>query len=201
MLGVALKHRLQQFDAVSLGNMYRHAQTAKRCLAEMGQDFDSIPTQIDSGWNEYDHADILARLRPELATAKSTSAFIARQKNPKKIFEEVFNQAMDRWMGGEYDDYLETWQNYKRRVKAVLQTVLENNKGARHIAVFTSGGPISLLSQSLLGVPEQNIMQLNWTLVNCGITRLVVTPSRTFVSSLNEHVHFEGKYKSFITYK
>ena len=201
ILGKALANRLNQFDVVSLGSMQRHAQTASSCLAVMGQDFDTIETQIDPGWNEYDHADILAQLRPELTTAQSTTAFIARQKNPKQVFEKVFNQAIDRWVDGRYDDYTETWKNYKTRVKTALQTLVEENENAKHIAVFTSGGPISLLSQSLLGVPEQNIMQLNWTLVNCGITRLVATSSRTFLSSLNEHVHFEGENKRFITYK
>ena len=201
ILGTALTRRLNQFDVVSLGSMQRHTQTARSCLAAMGQDFDSIETQINVGWNEYDHADILAQLRPELATAQSTTAFIAQQKNPKQVFEKVFNQAIDRWVDGHYDDYIETWLNYKMRVKAALQVVIEENANAKHIAVFTSGGPISLLSQSLLGVPEQNIMQLNWTLVNCGITRLVATLSRTFVSSLNEHVHFEGSNKPFITYR
>ena len=42
---------------------------------------------------------------------------------------------------------------------------------------------------------------MNWTLMNCGVTKLVSTGSRLFVASLNEHTHFDGAdNKHFITY-
>jgi len=201
-LGKDWKSRLSGFDAIGLGSMHRHKQTAQLCLNAMGQDLDQMNPVYDSGWNEYDHQDILARLRPELANAQSTQAFIKEQANPKQAFEKAFNDAVNRWISGEHDqEYVESWSNFKSRVHGALDELIETHQDKKQIAVFTSGGPISLLSQSLLGVPEQRLMHMNWTLVNCGVTKIVATGSRRFIASLSQHVHFEGADKSLLSYR
>ena len=65
-LGQVISKRLPRFDAVCLGTMKRHRQTAENCLNEFGQNLDDLDPVFDQGWNEYDHQDILARLRPNL---------------------------------------------------------------------------------------------------------------------------------------
>ena len=201
-LGKAFRQRLKGFDAIVLGDMQRHKQTAENCLIEMGCKLEDMNPIVNSGWNEYDHQDILAQFRPEFANAAGVEKFIAAQENPKQAFEEMFNNSVNRWMDGRHDsDYVESWGNFKARVKGAMSDIVQKNKNAKHIAVFTSGGPISLLSQFYLGVPEQNLMQLNWTIVNCGVTKIVSTGSRIFVATLNEHVHFEAENKGMLTYK
>jgi len=204
-LGTALKSRVPKFDAVFLGSMKRHYQTAEQCLNEqgaVGNELGEESVTYDKGWNEYDHQNILAQLRPEFSTAEGLNTFVRSQANPKQAFSDIFNDAMNRWISGEHDGYAESWQNYCQRVKAALKTVIETSKNHQQVAVFTSGGPISLVSNHLLGTPLERIMQLNWTFVNCGITKIVATDSRVFISSLNEHGHFEGPdNKHFITYK
>lgn len=189
LLGNALMPRIGRFDLICKGSMHRHQQTAELCLSS--QEDEKWIT--NPGWNEYDHQDILAQLSPEFATAEGIQSFVKQQLNPKVAFEKLFNDAMDRWMCGDHDkDYVESWDNYQIRIKLALQLLVDEHKQAKKIAVFTSGGPISVVTQSLLGVPAKSIMQLNWTLVNCGITKVISTRNRLFVSSLNEHSHFEG---------
>jgi broad specificity phosphatase PhoE len=207
-LGEALLPRVGSFDLVCMGSMYRHQQTAELCLSQKQED-----TWITNpGWNEYDHQDILAQLSTEFETALGIQSFVKQQSNPKAAFEKLFNDAMNRWMSPEHDDdYVESWTDYQSRIKQAFNDLLDTHKEAKKIAVFTSGGPISVISQFLLAIPANNIMQLNWTLVNCGITKVISTGNRLFVSSLNEHSHFEGpdipdsdrqaNNKKFITYK
>ena len=203
-LGHALSKRLAGFSQVQLGTMKRHDQTATACLSAFSSDM--VPGkdlwQRQSGWNEYDHQDILTQLDPAFSTPRGIESYVRSQANPKAVFESLFNDAMARWMSGKHDsDYVESWQDYQDRILSALKSVVTAGEKKDAIAVFTSGGPISVVSQALLGVPPENIMALNWTLVNCGITKLVSTPNRLFVSSLNEHVHFEGEHQSMITYK
>jgi broad specificity phosphatase PhoE len=201
-LGRHWKSRLANFDAVVTGSMHRHKQTAEICLSEMGLESSEIKPVVDAGWNEYDHSDILTQLRPEFATASGIEQYVACQENPKHAFEQLFNEAVARWMDGQFNnDYQETWREFKARVHTSLKTISEQHAGKKQIVVFTSGGPISLLSQFFLGVPEQKLMHLNWTLVNSGVTKLVVTTSRTFVASLSQHVHLEGADSSLLTYR
>lgn len=199
-LGAVLSQRLPEFDAVVMGSLARHKQTAANCLAEFGQSLEQSNPEIDADWNEYDHQNVLAQLNADLATAAGTTEFLRQQDNPKVALEKLFSDAMTRWMESDIDPaYTESWRSFTTRVHAALKKA-QNNR-AKNIAVFTSGGPISLIAQALLGVPQENIMNMNWTLMNCGVTKLVATQSRLFVASLNEHTHFEGAdNKHFITY-
>lgn len=201
-LGQVLGERLPKFDAICLGTMKRHKQTATNCLTGFGQTFDQVDPTFDECWNEYDYQDILRQFRPEFITSKSMMNYIRQQDNPKEAFEADFNGAIDRWIAGDNDqDYIESWSTFTCRVHNALKNTIANNPDKKRIAVFTSGGPISLVSQHLLGVPQERIMQMNWTLLNCGVTKLVSTGSRLFVASLNEHAHFDGvENKHFITY-
>ena len=202
-LGRSLKARFGQFDQVYLGSMARHKQTAEACLDSMGQE--STDFQVNPGWNEYDHENILACFDPAFTTPDGIESFVRQQQNPKKAFETLFNNAMNRWMSGDFDsDYTESWQHFQQRVRDALAHAAENaskDTSAKKIAVFTSGGPITLLSQYLLGVDAERIMQLNWTLLNCGVSKIVTTGSRMFLASLNEHPHFEGDHSHLISYK
>ncbi|RBP49121.1 histidine phosphatase family protein [Arenicella xantha] len=200
-LGEVVGSRLGSINRVVLGTMHRHRQTAENCLIGFGLDLGSVDTEFDAGWNEYDHQDILAQFRPEFATAAGMTEFIRQQPNPKQAFEQDFNAAMNRWIAGEHDDYVESWHDYRARVQQALARTVERHAASTRTLVFTSGGPISLVSQQLLGVPSEAIMRMNWTLMNCAVTKLVSTKDRLFLSSLNEHSHFEGDaFKHFITY-
>ncbi len=201
-LGKVIGNRLAPFDTVALGGMWRHEQTARACLSGFDLDYSAVKPQVDLGWNEYDHQEILRVYHPEFETAATMMAFVRTQANPKAFFEKSFNSAVNRWMSGAHDsEYTESWPHFQDRVQTALRRVITNNPTSKSIAVFTSGGPISIISQSLLGVDSKHMMRMNWTLLNCGITKLVDTGSRVFLSSLNEHSHFEGaQNKHLITY-
>ena len=201
-LGKCLAERLEKIDGTCLGALARHQQTSERVLAGFGEDIESSNAKVIAGWNEYDHQQLLARLRPEFETAESMMKYVRQQKNPSQVIEDSFNKAMQRWISGQYDnDYTETWLQFKQRVHSALEATIAYAKGKDNVLVFTSGGPISLIAQHLLGVPSEQIMRLNWTLLNCGVSKLVVTPSRTFLASLNEHTHFElANRKHMLTY-
>ena len=111
-------------------------------------------------------------------------------------------QAFSRWISSQHnDDYAESWPNYQARIQAALANLISGFDGQKRVAVFSSGGPNALLSQAILRVPAENLMALNWTIVNCGITKLISTRKGVILSSLNEHSAFEGENKHLLTYK
>ena len=105
-------------------------------------------------------------------------------------------------MSGDFDqDYTETWKQFKDRLHKSLREVAKAIWPGQNAIVFTSGGPISLLAQAYLGVPEHDLMKMNRTLVNCGVTKLVVSNSGIFVGTLNEHSAFENPpHNHLVTY-
>ncbi len=212
-LGQALGHRLPAPEVLITGGMQRHRQTAKHCLDSFHKCSDESGAdgatsahrqqpQENAGWNEYDHQQILRAYRPEYVTVESMLKFIKQQQDPKAFFEREFNAAMKRWMTADNDQaYSESWGEFKHRVHGAYQSLLSEHSDKKSIWVFTSGGPISLITQSLLGLPSQALMRMNWTLINCGVSKIVITPTRQFVASLNEHTHFESaQHQHLISY-
>ena len=188
------------FHKVIMGGMLRHKQTADHCLQAM-KHVGTIET-ADETWNEYDHQDILAQLDPQFVSAQGLLHYVSKQDKPHLALDKIIGKAFTRWIASEHDqDYAESWTAYQDRINTALTRLLKESNGAKNIAVFSSGGPIALLSQQILGVPAKNLMKLNWTLVNCGVTKLLSSQRGLTLSSLNEHSAFEGEFTRLISYK
>lgn len=208
LLGTTLKARYGASSLTSNGSalvfsgtMKRHHQT--RDYTGLGIE-SGFRTQELSAWNEYDHQEILGKLDIRLATAAGTREMLKQAKDPKAAFADCFSKATARWQSGDYQDYTESWQTFKSRVLQGLDTVFaELQQQDKKIAfVFTSGGPISVVVQQLLGLADEQLLSINWTLVNCGITKVVATKNRVLLSTLNDHSHFDyPDTQQFITYK
>lgn len=170
VLGEKLRGR--RFEHVVCGSMKRHAQTAAACLG--------VATTIDPGWNEFDHR-----------------AVIAAHQTDEQGFEAVFLAAVKRWIaGGTAGD--ETFVAFRARtLDAMTRLAARVGKGESAI-VFTSGGPISAVCSELLSVPLQRSLDVQWTLVNCGVSKLLTRGGEITVSSINEHAWFE---RELITYR
>lgn len=201
VLGAALHNRLMP-DAVFRGSMLRHEQTADGALGAM----DSLCVQqIDEGYNEYAHEDIIVKLRPMYANKLLMKADLAKTLNPRKAFQNVLTEAMARWMSGEHDaDYDETWPQFQRRCNEALAQTIAASGPSKTVLVFTSGGVISAIAQQLLGLSDEATLKLQWTLANAAITKVIYSAKtgQKYLSSLNEHVHFEGDQNAhLITYR
>ena len=188
----------QRFDRVVTGALKRHQQTAQACMAELPQD---APSACDGGFNEYDHDEIMRAHRPEFADTKEIKRFMASHPDAKRVFQLEFEKAMARWMSGLHDaDYSETWQAFQQRCIAALTRLIDPAQSSQRIAVFTSGGTISALCQHVLGLPDQHVYQLNWSLVNSAVTKLRFQShrddagqvvNRISLSYLNSYAHLE----------
>lgn len=165
------------------GGMRRHEETATGCLAELGG---AVMTVADPGWDEFDHVSMLARLRPP---------FEGREPD-RAEFQQWFEDATDRWTGGEYDEeYAESFADFSGRVEEALHRLVDG-LGSRTALVFTSGGPIAWATASLLtdepAARARLWRRLNPVCVNSGVTRLVTGRRGTTLVSFNEHGHLDG---------
>jgi broad specificity phosphatase PhoE len=188
------------------GTMARHRQT----LSALWQGLNQQPLQHTAAaigddveqsadWNEYDHHNILAALSADFATPQGFKAYLFKQPDPRAAFAETFRQAVENWISaGQDQTYIESWAGFCARVKQGLTAV--TGKQQHKLLVITSGGPISLLAQQLLGAQEQQFLNLNWVLANCGISRVLNGRNGLRLSSLNDYTAFEAT-PELITYK
>ncbi|MYM35442.1 histidine phosphatase family protein [Duganella sp. FT94W] len=189
LLGRWYANTRQRFDKVIHGGMTRHRQTAEACLGE-------LPTALlpdaqwitDDDFAEFDHKEVLLRHCPAFADADAFKAQLANEADPSRALEQLFRAAMQRWMDG--GDYTESWPAFRGRCVRALAR-LDAGGGKRTTIVFTSGGVIAALMQHLLGLQDTQTTALNWSLANCGVTRLLHRPGQFTLNCLNNYAHLE----------
>ncbi|MDB5975387.1 MAG: histidine phosphatase family protein [Nevskia sp.] len=199
VLGEALKVRVPQVDAVATGGMQRHRQTAESCLEAMGL---RIESRDLPGFREYDHDEIIVRFEPRYSKPEVMMAEIAQMPEPRRAFQAMFGKAMERWIDGGHDaDYSESWTVFRERCNRALSDLIQSLGPSKTALVFTSGGVISAICRELLQFPEHEAYRLNLTLANCGVTKIIYSERARYLSTLNEHAHFEGAQHKLITYR
>jgi broad specificity phosphatase PhoE len=204
LLGQWFAHRNQGFHRVVTGGMMRHRQTADACMAVLPQELRMEKEwESDVGFNEYDHHEVLLRHRPDFVDPIAVKDFLARSENPKRVFQEIFQLAMTRWMDGRHDqEYGEPWPVFRNRCIAAFQRLLNSAGPSQNIIVFSSGGTIATLCQHVLGLPDRQTAELNWSMVNCSVTKLFYQPGKVTLSYLNNYAHLESLgEKHSITYR
>lgn len=178
-------------DAVATGRPIRQVDTAELCLKESGGPIRRDWMLIE-GLGEYDHDSVVARYRPEYADADVLHADLAQTDNPRRAFHAMYVQAVARWVGGDFDaDYPESWPVFQDRVIGGLRRLAALE--ARSVWAFTSGGPITAIVQHLLGLPDARAFDMNWPLVNAGVTRLRFSTGGGTISlaTFNAHPHLD----------
>ena len=178
-------------DAVATGGMTRHTRTAALCLESAGGP-DRQSWHILDGLREYDHDAVVARHRPDLADPVAMHAALAKLGDPRRAFQSMYVEAVARWTGGHHDaDYAESWPVFRARVLAALRSLVA--LPAQRIFAFTSGGPIMVVTQHLLGVPDERAFELTWPLVNTGLTRLRFSAGgdKVTLATYNAHPHLD----------
>lgn len=201
-----------RFHKVAAGEMVRHRETMEHCLQALQRHNDDAepltPAHdgaplISSAFNEFDHEEVVARFRPEFEDKAVLASYLANQPRPAAAFQIIFDQAMRRWLSGDHDrDYKESWQAFRDRCITGFTALLEHCAAGEHVAVFTSGGPVSIITQHLLGVPDEHVLKLNYAMINASITKIFYNGERVSLSSFNSYSHLESATNpSLVTYR
>ena len=196
------------------GDLLRHNQTLK-CFAE-GYKGEETPIIIHSGFNEFDHVDILTNYNAKWLNLSKMSEEINQFKDPNRTFQKEFSKALERWISADNDhQYKESWLQFKTRCLRALQDVIDqelaNNrkmvcglndeKKAKDILVFTSGGTISVIVQHILQLTDHHALQINQQSRNTSVTKLLFSENMLSVDYFNNYSHLEQAGDSWVTFR
>lgn len=197
-LGGWLKQAGKSPDLVVVGTLRRHVQTADLCVDAAGV---SAPRITLAGLDEFDHEEVLARHRPDLTSREALLAELAQSADPHRVFQQMFAVAVARWVGGEFDhEYARSWPAFRGAVMLGLHALAEQR--ARTIWAFTSGGPIAVMVNALLGAPVADTFALSWPLANTSTSRLSLGAQGHTLISYNGWPHLEGRdAKRLVSYR
>jgi len=199
-LGEYWVRRQVRFDAVYSGTLVRHRKTqagvAGICAAA-GHPWPEAA--FDSDLNEYDGDGIVRILAPLLADrdASFREAFEASRAHAhtserNRYFQRMFERVAAQWREGTvtHPD-VEPWVAFYGRVRGALTRLMAAEAGNRRVVVFTSGGPIGVAVQSVLGAPDESAVQLNWRVRNGSLTEFVFSADRISLDAFNTIPHLE----------
>jgi len=189
-VGKALAARALEPSLILCGQLRRHQQTATECLGEMG----IAPTwEVDPGWDEYDHNEVLGGLDARFRSQAAIAAELALHENPSRAFQTIFDKAVARWVDeAHHASYRESFPQFCARIEDALARLHARLGRSDTALVFSSGGAISVVCRKLLGLADVRALTLSESIANASITKLIVGGRGITLSTLNDHAHFEG---------
>ena len=176
-LGAAFAARGINPDVLLSGGMKRHTQTAAATCSSAGWE---LPVATDSGWDEFDHLQVLARHPAPEGVDLSAD---------RRAFQRWFEDATLRWTSGQHDDYDESFRDFCERITGAFERTIAALAPQGTAVVFTSGGPISWAAATRLGGDAALWLRLNQVTVNGGVTSFVIGSRSPTLLAFNEHAH------------
>jgi broad specificity phosphatase PhoE len=203
LLGRALAVREIVPDVVIRGELRRHRETAEglvQGLSDVGVSR-VVPIEVDAGWDEFDFQHVVEVHKPMYRSRTVMMADLVRSRAPREKFQKIFEDATERWTGGEADhDYHESFPAFTDRIQAALGAAAAQTPEKGTAVVVTSGGPIGLAVSHLLAGDASLWAQLNKVAVNTAVTKLVNGRTGLTLSSYNDHSHVEHD-RRLLTYR
>ena len=186
-------------NAVLGGNMERHRETVEAIASGYG---DALPDmQAVEGFNEFDHTQVVERLRPEWQDRERMARDLAAFPKPARACQQVFEEAMQRWVSGGHDhEYTESWEAFRQRVITSLEQLIEYADGGETL-VSTSGGPIAVIAQHLLELSDRKALDMNSVIANTSVTRVLHSGARRSLAVFNNYSHLEAEDPSLVTFR
>jgi broad specificity phosphatase PhoE len=182
------------FDAVFYGTLDRQQKTAREFIDHYKENELLVSRPIISrAFNEYDSTAVWQALVPELSREDSSvENDLARMDREKKAFQRVFSKIMNRWVAGRYEVAgIPSWKDFKHGVNQGLSDLITRYGSRKRIAVFTSGGPISVTVQAALELSDQKTLEVSWQLMNASVTRIKYNPHGMMLAVFNDVTHLE----------
>lgn len=195
----------RKIDAIYVGSMKRQADTADALVCAYQENQMVVPEIIiDTAFDEYDSGSVFeAQLPGMIAEDPSISEKLPDIFSNRSVFQLLFQEAMNRWVSGDYDvPGVTTWRDFKQRVKNGIYGVIQTQGAKKTLAVFTSGGPISVVVQEALGLTDQMAMAQSWQVMNASVTWFKYNAKGITLAGFNDIAHLELENdKDMLTYR
>ena len=184
----------RKVDAIYVGTMKRQIDTAGALISTYKDEQIPIPEIIsDKALDEYDSASVFqAQLPGMMDENPSISKKLADIYTDKRAFQLLFEEAMNRWISGSCDmPGVITWRDFNDRVIKGVGRIMQAQGAKKRLAIFTSGGPISVVVQEALNLTDKSAMALSWQIMNASITRFKYNTRGLALAGFNDITHLE----------
>lgn len=193
-------------DAVYCGRLHRQQDTARALCGRFGADRPALASPaVRAAFDEYDaRALLVARSRLRNDPGAVPVDALAGLRRDRRAFQAYFSDTVDRWLAGAYDGdtAVEPWPIFCSRVAGGIREIIEHHGRGSRLAVFTSGGPISVVLKTALGLSDRMTVKVNWQIMNASLTRIRTDGERLTLTGFNDITHLLlAKDPALLTYR
>jgi broad specificity phosphatase PhoE len=201
------RHKIP-FDRIGTGPRVRQVETAKivrKAYQKAGLRFPEPVVMPE--FDEYQGDAVLEQSLPRLAaTSKEVRERHAAFQNSRspgerlKNFQKMFEVVIGKWASGELRlRNVESWHQFRARVKRGLSRFLSSGSRGEQIAIFCSGGPIAIAMQHALHLSTKDTLQVMWMSRNSSYSEFLSSGDRFTLSTFNAFPHLDDA--SLLTYR
>ena len=189
-LGKALAKQKLNFDKAIVGPLKRHIQTFDGIIEGYNAN-EKIPFSIENGFAENHLMEVTQYFAPKLLQSDSKLIDLYKNyenDNQEKKFFKMFQYIALKWANSELDltnTDLESYTNFRSRVKKSLNTIQNSLPESSNILVVTSGGVISALYGEATQCSPQDIQKQNFAIKNASISEFSCTTERFTLKTFN----------------
>jgi broad specificity phosphatase PhoE len=189
-LGQWLARGDHRFEAVVVGGMRRHRQTAEGIAEAFAKQGHTLPEPVvDEGFAEFDHEAVFGAY---IARNEDNPIVVASRSGHPRDVAPMLHAALQAWAQDELPGLPETWEAFGQRVQAAGER-LQALAGDREALVLSSGGVISRLAQIALKVPASSAIELNLSLRNTAVSEFRPFAGRLRMNTWNALPHLHGE--------
>ncbi|MGH8672861.1 MAG: histidine phosphatase family protein [Burkholderiales bacterium] len=180
-LGEYFAERGMEFDRVLTGTLRRHRETLQG-IAAAGRG--TPAAEIDPGLDEYSAEALVA------AYAKANEVGYSPGHADRREHFRLLREVLYAWADGtlQADGHLR-FVDFVAGARAALES--GRRPGAARVLVVSSGGPISALLGSLIGVAPRRMVDLNLQARNSGVSELRFNERALHLVSFNNVPHLD----------
>ena len=200
LLGEYWVRRNTQFDRACSGACVRQKDTARivgDAYRKAGLDFPALT--VLGEFDEYSGDAVLQHALPSLLERDPRIRGLHRAFEDSKdsversrTFQKMFEAVIGMWVNGEVLlDSVESWNAFCARVHRGLSAFLSAGHPGERLAIFTSGGPVSIAVQRALDLSPQNTLRVSWMAQNCSYSEFLFSNGRFTLSTFNSFPHLD----------
>lgn len=170
----------RRMDLVFAGTLPRQLESAQAFVRAAAGEADAAATvRRLPGIEEYDHLALIAAHAGPAGVPGD-----ARDLHGRLV------PALEDWVENRLDG-VERFADFRARCAAALATAIEMTGRGRQSALFGSAGSLTAAMQSFLGVGDRDLLRLQLTFYNTGVSCLLSDGQRVTIESVNAIGHLE----------
>ncbi|MEL6301157.1 MAG: histidine phosphatase family protein [Pseudomonadota bacterium] len=193
-----VRERIQPTHVWS-GTLKRQRDTASGALAVLAAAGEPQPSRATAaGLDEYPADELMSFLLPVACQGDpqvEQDAQALQQADDDRVRYRLIHRQLEAvmrlWIAGEHnveEAGVPSWARWSGGVRDALRDAMNAPSGST-VVLFTSGGPIGVVVQTILAAPDLKAAELNWRVFNASITQVTFSNRRASLDSFNEIGH------------